>query len=48
MLYTITIEVETPTPESARSIMECAKDEVLAVLDPDTGEDIISWRVDPT
>jgi len=47
MLYTITIEIDCQNNEDAKSIMECAKDEVLAVLDPDKDEDIISWRVDP-
>jgi len=47
MLYTITIEIDCQNNEDAKSIMECAKDEVIAVLDPDKDEDIISWRVDP-
>jgi len=41
------IEIDCKDNDAAKSIMECAKDEVLAVLDPDAGEDILSWRVDP-
>lgn len=48
MLYTITIEVECDGNESAKGLMECAKDEVIAALDTDKREDIISWKVEPS
>jgi len=47
MLYTITIEIEAPSAENAHKIMNSAADEIYESVDPDQGEQILSWRVDP-
>ena len=49
MRYTITIEIECESDEAAKSFMIQAKEEILDAMDiNDDGEDIISWRVDPS